>query len=242
MGFTSWEDPDYFVTFADPQNRQRWNDTQVLARRRFRSHWCVLATNDDKPPMIGARDRDGSLVQIKIQTHFDEAVRDRIKKYCHVGNTVAIFYPPAFETKQPWTIDARNVAFLDLPMYKVIFMNQELVAWTDINQRNVKCHACGLSRRRINTIPCDKCNYFFYCTLYCQHLGWEEKRHKEYCEMLRDVNVQQMVRLDYSCLYPRLINFVPLPNGRELVYLQPANDAVREQPTQQPTEEVIEID
>ncbi|KAK8137490.1 hypothetical protein PG984_002983 [Apiospora sp. TS-2023a] len=242
MPFTSWEDPLYFVTFADPQNEQRWNDAQNRARRLHQRHWCVLATRDDKPPRIGAQDRDGSVVDIEIQTHGDEAIRDRVKKYCDVGNTVAIFYPPAFETKQPWPIDARNVAFLDLPMYKVIYMNQELVKWTWDNRGNVRCHACGNSRKRNSTIPCDKCDYFFYCTLYCRHLGWERYRHKEYCEMLRDVNVRQMIRLDYSCLYPRLINFQPLPNGKDLVRLELGTDAGREQPKQQATEEVIEID
>ncbi|KAK5989088.1 hypothetical protein PT974_10586 [Cladobotryum mycophilum] len=190
-------DPDYFATEGFTYGPRR--------------NWCFLAeivdVKDIARPRLVVRDKTGR--RIPIAFHTDNRGNELAPSLIQKGNTIAVLYAELYRF-----IDSFIVIHHEGPeMLKIFPMGlEELLGLSDRVQKYAAvekdegiCHGCD--RKASSLRRCTKCILFSYCDKTCQLTGWKDKGHKSECKILRDWDIQGMLRLDWDTFEEHLLRF-----------------------------------
>lgn len=165
MPFQSFNDPFVLTDLDDPL----WTYLQPHSSNGvFLWHWCLLAEvvwSHLPRPEIVARDRYGANFNMKLNTHGDLNIHDRLVKHCRPGNTVAIFYPTPDLRNRP--MDANLILFIPLPMCMVMRLNSDFVVYEEVYGTLTMCYGCGAVKQWWQMAKCPGCDTFWYCSKVC---------------------------------------------------------------------------
>ncbi|KAL0933377.1 uncharacterized protein CTRU02_212340 [Colletotrichum truncatum] len=163
--------------------------------------WCLLAeidaasTSAGNPFCMVCHDRHGD--NFIIGFDLSKGLRFAPSQF-KIGYTIAVVYAKRHNfldnTKGIRVADLATCHAFPFKLDELLGVSKRLCDYWDTldeDGRTKRCYACGKEARKLE--ECGSCSFFFYCNEDCRKVGWEEKKHKMDCQVLKDRNMKALL-------------------------------------------------